>query len=78
MNRNNVKITNMDNGSVIITTKELFTTMRNNLSEDSIYEYTNEPTSLTVARRSTKDTCIKILNSLMEFNSCIKNKKRGV
>lgn len=63
----NIKITNMDNGSVIIISKKLFNSMKNNLSQDSIYEETDEPTTMTVARRATKDTYNKILNSLIDF-----------
>lgn len=39
----NVKITNMDNGVVIIISKEQFETCKTLLNENSVYEYTDLP-----------------------------------
>lgn len=63
----NIKITNMENGSVIIVERKMFNSMKNNLSEDSVYEETDEPATMLTARRATKDTYNKILNSLIRF-----------
>ena len=63
----NIKITNMENGSVIIVERKMFNSMKNNLSEDSVYEETAEPDTMLIARRATKDTYNKILNSLIRF-----------
>lgn len=63
----NIKITNMENGSVIIVERKMFNSMKNNLSEDSVYEETDEPATMLIARRATKDTYNKILNSLIRF-----------
>lgn len=51
----NVRITNMDNGVTIILTKEQFDSCRTCLSENSIYEYTNMPTTqITMSRQCGK------------------------
>ena len=52
----NIKITNMENGSVIIVERKIFNSMKNNLSENSVYEETDEPTTIQMVRRATKDT----------------------
>lgn len=55
----NVKITNMDNGAVIIISKEQFKTCKTSLNENSIYQYTDEPlTQVIVPRGYTKTTTI--------------------
>lgn len=63
----NIKITNMENGSVIIVERKIFNSMKNNLSENSVYEETDEPTTIQMVRRATKDTYNKILENLMSF-----------
>ena len=73
--KNNVKVTNVENGSVIIITKELFDVMRNHMSEDSIYQYTDEPTTMMTARNSTTDTYKKLFNSLMDFTCKVRENK---
>ena len=63
----NIKITNMDNESKIIISEKDFATCKNLLSENSVYEETDEPTTTQIARKAAKDTCDKILNSLISF-----------
>lgn len=66
----NIKITNMDNGTIIVIPKEQFETCKNLLSENTIYEYTNSPvTTISIGRQCGKSTTqlknlSKILNAL--------------
>ena len=63
----NVKITNMDNGVIIIISKEQFETCKTSLSENSVYEYTVEPiTQITIARGYAKTaTAIEYISKLL-------------
>ena len=63
---NNVRITNMDNGTSFIISREQFDTCRTSLSENTVYEYTNQPiTQISIARRSGKNTIIKELQKII-------------
>lgn len=69
----NVMVTNMDNGTTIILTKEQFDSCRTCLSENSVYEYTNmPPTQISIARQCGKsslqlDHISKVLGTLGGF-----------
>ena len=64
----NIKITNMENGSVIIVNKEIFNSMRNILSEDSVYEETDESITseelIEAARQVHNDSLYKFIELL--------------
>lgn len=47
MTKNNVAVTNMDNGVRIVLTKDEFERSRGLFSENSVFEYTNEPVTST-------------------------------
>lgn len=68
----NIKITNMDNGSVIIVTKKLFNSMKNNLSEDSVYEETDEETTseqlIKTGRQLHNGSLYSFLNTIFDRN----------
>ena len=74
----NIKITNMENGSVIIVTKDVFNTMKNNLSEDSVYEETDEKTTteqLMKAARQINSNCIyRFFQSMYDSYNLLKAK----
>lgn len=63
----NVKITNMDNGVVIVISKEQFETCKTSLNENSIYEYTNDPlTQIIIPRGYSKaSTALEYISRLM-------------
>lgn len=53
----NVKITNMDNGVIIIISKEQFETCKTSLSENTVYEFTNAPlTKVVIPRGYSKES----------------------
>lgn len=74
----NIKITNMENGSVIIVTKDVFNTMKNNLSEDSVYEETDEMTTtekLIKTARQLHSNCIyHFFQSMFDSYNLLKTK----
>jgi hypothetical protein len=63
----NIKITNMENGSVIIVERKIFNSIKNNLSENSVYEETDEPTTMITARIATRGKYNRVLNSLIDL-----------
>ena len=70
----NIKITNMDNGVVLIISKEQFESCKTSLSENTVYEYTDTPISqVTMPRQYGKKSTIEYLAKLLggmshEFN----------
>lgn len=71
----NVKITNMDNGVILVITKEQFETSKSLLSENTIYEYTNMPvTTISLARQSGKtDTDLRYLSKVLDMIGGLNN-----
>lgn len=62
----NVKITNMDNGVTIIISKEQFETSKTCLSENTVYEYTDQPiTQITMPRQYGKVSTISYIAKLL-------------
>jgi hypothetical protein len=70
MKEKNIKITNLDNGSVIIVNKDTFNSMRTCLSENSIYQETDEEETIVKVKKEngTKDTYYNMLNIFKSMN----------
>lgn len=62
----NVKITNMDNGVVLIISKEQFESCKTSLSENTVYEYTNTPiTQITMPRQCGKASTVEYIAKIL-------------
>lgn len=71
----NVKITNMDNGVILVISKEQFETSKSLLSENTVYEYTDMPlTTISMPRQCGKSTSdLKYLSKVLDMIGGLKN-----